>query len=253
MAQDSENYSMTSSVEYKKILAYGLADAVFKQASLFAKLGNEELIADTFVFSCGYGEYLESGFRKILSSTSYINKSVDNRFIVLAWALRLNKNIRLSRIQNISTLNTAKQLTSSKLEKNIINNAVNALKKVNVPESMEESGSNILDRVRDRMNDKFKKYKIKGINSIKTDVYELNLRLRVAETDEELMYVIRSANNSIAILQDYVTDPDIDPSEREDIIKVIQELQEIRTNAAKSKSVRQRYGSVIQVVYPDLT
>lgn len=249
---DTSDYisTKTSNRDFNSVLAYGLKDAMFKQASLFAKFGNEEMIADTFVFSCGYGEDLETAFKKILHSSMFINKDVDDRFIMLSWALRLNKNIRFTRLQSIKTLNKAKQLCASRLEKEAIADTVDSLRKIK-DDNINESG--LIDNVKERFHKKFANFKAKGIRSIKTDIYELNLRLRVAETEEDLLYIIRTINSDIAILQDYLTEPDVDDQERQDVENVLQELYSIRQKAAKDKEVRAKYGSMIQVVYPDLS
>ena len=121
------------SKSYKEVIAYAMKDAVMKSASIFAKLGNEELIADAFVASCGYGPYLESAFKKISNNSTFIDKNVDNRFITLTWAFRLKKDIKLTRLPAIRTLNKAKTLTGSELEKWEIINAVNKLASIDDP------------------------------------------------------------------------------------------------------------------------
>ena len=231
---------------YKEVIAYALKDSVVKAASIFCKFGNEENIADTFVASCGYGPYLESGFRKILRSTNYINKDVDDRFIVLSWALRLKRDLKLNRLPAIKTLNKAKQLTGSELEKRELSNAVNKLSRL---ESVEEGAfENLKGRFAKKLND----FKVKGIKSIKNDIYELNLRLRTAEDPEDLMYIIRTINTDVAILQDYLSEPEVDDIERQSIYDALEELYSIRQKAAKEKNVRNRYDSVINITYPEI-
>ena len=205
---------------YKEVIAYAIKDAVVKSASIFCRFGNEENIADAFVASCGYGPYLESGFRKILRSTTYLNKDVDDRFIVLSWALRLKRDLKLNRLPAIKTLNKAKQLSASELEKREIANAVSKLSRI---EDVNES----------------------AIDNLKS-------RLRTAEDVEELMYVIRTVNNDVAILQDYLSEPDIDEQERQSIYEVLEELYSIRQKAAKDKNVRDKYASIINITYPEM-
>ena len=82
-------------------------------------------------------------------------------------------------------------------------------------------------------------------------MYELNLRLRCAESEMDLMYVIRTVNSDVAILQDYLTE-EIPEDEREEIVATLQELYDIRQRAAKEKKVRDTSSSVINVVYPDM-
>ena len=231
---------------YKEVIAYALKDSVVKAASLFCKFGNEENIADAFVASCGYGPYLESGFRKILRSSTYLNKDVDDRFIVLSWALRLKRDLKLSRLPAIKTLNKAKSLTGSELEKRELTNAVSKLSRL---ESVDEGA---IDNLKGRFAKKINDFKIKGIKAIKNDVYELNLRLRTAEDPDDLMYIIRTVNTDVAILQDYLTEPEVDDIERESIYDALEELYSIRQKASKEKTVRNRYDSVINITYPDI-
>ena len=231
---------------YKEVIAYAMKDAVVKAGSLFCKFGNEENIADIFVASCGYGPYLESGFRKILRSTNYINKDVDDRFIVLSWALRLKRDLKLNRLPAIKTLNKAKQLTGSELEKREITNAVTKLSRM---ESVEEGA---FENLKSRFSKKLNDFKIKGVKSIKNDVYELNLRLRNAKDTDALMYIIRTVNTDVAILQDYLSEPEVDDIERQSIYDALEELYSIRQKAAKEKTVRDKYASLISITYPDI-
>ena len=231
---------------YKEVIAYAMKDAVVKAGSLFCKFGNEENIADIFVASCGYGPYLESGFRKILRSTNYKNKDGDDRFIVLSWALRLKRDLKLNRLPAIKTLNKAKQLTGSELEKREITNAVTKLSRM---ESVEEGA---FENLKSRFSKKLNDFKIKGVKSIKNDVYELNLRLRTAEDPDDLMYIIRTVNTDVAILQDYLSEPEVDDIERQSIYDALEELYSIRQKAAKEKTVRDKYASLINITYPDI-
>ena len=175
-----------------------------------------------------------------------MNKDVDDRFITLSWVLRLDSDLLVRRLPAIKTLNKAKSLTASQLEKREIEYAVNKLAHL---DSVHEGA---IDNVRSRFSKKFDNFKLKGINSIKNDVYELNLRLRTAETPEDLMYIIRMCNSSIAILQDYLSE-DISDRETESVNAALQELYSIRQKAAKDQKVRGKYDSLIQVVYPDLS
>lgn len=75
--------------------------------------------------------------------------------------------------------------------------------------------------------------------------------MRCAESEDDLLYVIRTTNTDIAILKDYLTE-DISDAEREEVYKILQELYDVRERAAKNKEVRRRYDSLIQVVYPEM-
>ena len=133
---NNDVYLPRNDTSYRELLAYAIKDSVIKNASLFAKIGNEELVADAYVAGCGYGIYLESAFKKILSNNLYINKSVNNKFVTLAWVLQVATNIGTTRLPAIKTLNKAKQLTASELEKREIENAVRNLNKLDIQENV---------------------------------------------------------------------------------------------------------------------
>ena len=231
---------------YKELLAYAMKDSVVKIGSIFSKIGDTEIVADEFVVSCGYGPYLESAIKKIATSANYLNKSVDNRLIAMSWVLRLNTEFRLKRIPAIKTLTVAKSFTASELEKREITYAVNILNTTD--EIITEA---IIDNVKSRFSKKFDDFKRKGIRAIKDDQYELNVRVRTAETREDLLYAIRTINTDIAILKDYATE-EISNEERKEVYDTIAELTKIRNEASKNKNVRSTGDSLITVVYPEM-
>lgn len=232
---------------YRELIGYALKDSIMKVGSLFSKFGNTEIIADSFVAACGYGPDLESAMRKIITSNTYINKDVDDRFITLSWVLRLRSEFSIRRIPAIKTLNKAKALTGSKLEQREIAYANNIL-------NHSDLGINegFIEDIRTRFSKKFNEFKQKGIRSIKNDIYELNLRLRTSESAEDLMFIIRQTNTDISILHDYLTE-NISDEERKSVLDTLQELYDIRQRAAKEQNVKDRYDSAIQVIYPDMT
>ena len=66
------------------------------------------------------------------------------------------------------------------------------------------------------------------------------------------MYIIRTINTDVAILQDYLSEPEVDDIERQSIYDALEELYSIRQKAAKEKNVRNRYDSVINITYPEI-
>ena len=246
-AKSGDYIDVNASKGYKELIGYALKDSIVKIGSLFTKFGNTEIVADTFVVSCGYGPDLESAMKKIMRSSTYMAKNVDDRYITLSWVLRLRNEFSIRRIPAIKTLNKAKTLTGSKLEQREITYANNII-------SRSDLGINegFIDDIKARFSKKFNDFKVKGIRSIKNDIYELNLRLRTAESAEDLMYIIRQVNTDVTILQDYMTE-DLPESERKDVLDALEELYDIRQRAAKEQTVRDRYDSAIQVFYPDMT
>ena len=244
-ADAHEYVDLKASKGYKELIGYALKDAVMKVGSLFAKFRDEEIVADATVVACGYGPDLETALRKIRRSATYLNKDVDDRFITLAWVLRLRSEFTTKRIPAIHTLNRAKALTASQLEKRELDYAVKLMNKMDDPMS-----EGVIDNIKERFSKKVAKFKMNGVRSIRDDIYELNLRLRCAEHEDDLLFIIRTVNTDIAILQDYLSD-DIDDYERQETTRALQDLYDIRQRASKDKKVRSLNSSLINVIYPD--
>ena len=245
-AKSDDYLDISSSKGYRELIGYALKDSIVKAGSLFSKLGNTEMVADTFVVSCGYGPDLESAMRKIVTSSTYLSRNVDDRFITLSWVLRLRSEFSIRRIPAVKTLNKAKQLTASKLEQREIVYATNILNRSDLG-----FNEGFIEDIRARFSKKFNDFKSKGVRAMKNDIYELNLRLRTAESAEDLMYIIRQVNTDVAILQDYLSE-NISEEEKQSIIDTLEELYDIRQRAAKEQTVRDRYDSAIQVIYPNM-
>ena len=243
-ARSGEHIDLKSSRGFRELLAWAIKDACFKAASLFAKHGNTEMIADAFVTGCGYGPELESAMRKIIGGISYMRKDIDDRYIALSWVLRVGREFELFRVPAVKTLNRAAKLTGSVLERKDIELAAKAAAAMSNPVS-----EGVFENIHTSWNNAMTRFKQKSIRGVKQDVYELQLRIRTAEDISELMSIIRSCNNYISILQDYMTE-DISDAERQDCSAVLQDLYAIRQEASQDKQVRARYSGYIQVVYP---
>lgn len=244
LANSGDFIDPKASKGYRELLAFGLKDALMKNGSLFTRLG-KEFYTDPFVESCGYAPYLERAYRKIVTSETYMEKDVDDRFIILSWVLRLRGEYALFRVPSYKTLIKAAELTPSELEKNELVFAANIVSKSDLG-----FNEGAFENLKSRFHDSIAKFKRNGVRGIKNDVYELNLRLRCAIDQYELMSIIRQANNDIAILQDYLTE-DIPDAERKDILSVLSELYDIRERAAKTQQP-QDANSMIQVYYPGM-
>lgn len=245
-ARSGEYVNLKASRGVRELLAYALKDAVQKAGSIFAKCGNTEIVADSFVASIGYGPDLESALIKIRTGISYMRKEIDNRFIALSWVLRVSLEFDLFRVPALKTLNKATYLTGSKLEKKELQYASKILSQMDEPVT-----EGFFDSIRDHFSKRAMDWKRSGIRGIKNDVYELQLRIRTAEDIDELMSIIRQCNTDVAIIQDYLTE-DIPDTERNELIDVLQTLYSIRQDAAKNKEVKSRYSGYIQVVYPSI-
>ena len=245
-ASSGEYIALSSSKGFRELLAYAIKDAMMKAGSLFTKRNGDAVIQDPFISDFGYTADMDTALHKIVTSISYMAKEVDDRFIVLSWVLRVGREYEYMQVPAYKTLVKAAQLTGSRLEKRELEYAARIIN------SMEEPvHEGFIDGIKERFSNSVMKWKRNGIRGIKSDVFELQLRLRTAEDVEELMSIIRAINSKIAILQDYLTE-NISDAEREDVTEVLQTLYTMRQEASADKAVKSRYSGYIQVTYPDV-
>lgn len=221
-AERDEHFDLNSSRTYRELLAFAIKDSVVKAGSLFAKIGNEEILADTFVVSCGYGQDLESAIRKISSSSIYLNDSIDNRFIVLSWVLKIKTDMNISRVPTLKALNTAKKLTASELERRELEKATRNLSTLKDP--IDEG---FTDDIKSRFSARVDKFKINGIRGISQDTFVDRVALKSTTDADDVMLIVKRCNTNIAILTDYLSE-DLSPSNRAEAERVLKDLYALR-------------------------
>lgn len=249
MAKNHDNIKIKSSIHYKSILYFGIINAIQKITSIFYKRNNE-LIADEFVYKYGFGEELQSGFGKIIKSGYNINSDVDDKLSTLMWSLRLYKDVKYKRISALKTLNKAKSLSGSKLEKRSIDNVTRALNSI-TDEAMNES---VIDDIRLAYKNKIKGMKYNSLRSLEDDFYEYNMRMRNIEDEEDALYLMRQINTRIAIIDDYISTSETNELSEEDFTrwgKTLDNFKQLRDKLSKMAVYKVKsYG--VYVNYPDI-
>lgn len=182
----------------KDLLMWGVYDSLRKFTSIFNK-HDEEILADNFVFMLGYGDDLENAFKKIMNNTFIVNKySNTNKLIQLEWILKIYKGIGISRLSAIKTLNRAKSVSPSKLEKDQLQRTINALKhdsNDSLRESylLENSNKSIISRVQR-----------KGLRALEEDLYEFEIRIKNVKDEDDALFILRQMNSRMSIIDDYI-------------------------------------------------
>lgn len=236
LGKNNDHLVITDSIHYRDLLAYALKDSLRKVTSLFFK-EDEEIIADEFAVSCGYGPDLESAYHKIVKKSGTINKDVKNKLLVMQWILRIYKDIKIRRIGAIKTLNRAKTLSGSALEKREITTISRAINQIDDDALIQES-TNFLMR---KTNEIYKNFKYKGMRSLEDDLYEYNLRVKNIDDQEDALMVLRQINLRLAMIDDYTMTEKLSDSERDRWDKLRVKYQIVRDELSKKKVYDGKY------------
>lgn len=243
-----DTLAISDSIHYREILAFGIKDTIRKFCSMF-EFDNEELLADEFVSAYGFGDELISAFNKINKHALSVNKGVSNKLIVLAWTLRLYKDVKVRRIPALKTLKKTKQLSPSALEKREVENVIRRLNRIDDDTLMESSP---ITSLKNKYNETLKNIKLRGIKSFEDDFYEIQMRARNVTMEDDALYLIRSINSKMSIIDDYAsTEEGLDESDRRRWWNLYDRYNKLR-NTLSDKVVYRTGGPAIIIQYPNI-
>ena len=230
VSEKNEILSIKNSIQFNEVLTYAWNDSVRKFTSIFTR-NNDEILADEFVYMCGYGEYLESAFRKITNNVSTVNKGVtNNHLVVLLWTLQVYHDMKHQRIRAISTLNKAKSLTASTLEKKDLEITIRSIRKID-DIALQEAYAIIENS--SKGNSLMCRLQRKGIRSLEEDVYEYEMRIKNVEEEDEALLILRQINMRMSMLYDYFDNSSIDEKEEIRIQKLLDKYNKLREELSK--------------------
>ena len=244
LTDNKETLKMSDSIHYKEILAYGLKDFLSKDRSFFYTTNQDEILADEFVRGCGYNAYLDTAMQKILKNHPklYVDSDI-SKFTVFAWTLRTYHGLRFRRVGALKTLARAKQLTASKIEKMEMDNVSRRITRID--------DDVLIESVNEKVKSKLRKMRYESIRSLDDDYYEIAMRIRNVEDEEDALYLMRQINTRLGIIEDYLNAEDLTEAEKKKWFAATDRFKSLRDQLAKKTVYRSRtYG--IYVNYPEI-
>ena len=242
------------------LIRFALEDAMVKSVSLWYR--DDEVAADSFVVSCGYGPFLQTALKKVGSSAFSLAKGSDvPKYTMLCWALRLYRNIHAKRVPAIKTLDRAIALSGSTLQKN----KMSFLKKrlVNYVAPLAAVKGDIKNPIADTEiseavdimlseNKVFNQLKASGLRAIENDYFEYQMRINNVDDESEAIQMLREINNRLTMLDNYTASTKISQQDRKRYSDLYNRYLALREILAKKKVYRKaNYGLFYN--YNDLT
>lgn len=236
LAKTNDHLVITDSIHYRDLLAYAFKDSLRKVTSLFYR-EDDEIIADQFVVACGFGNELESAYRKLTAKMTSLNKSISNKLLVMQWILRIYKEVKLRRIGALHSINRAKKLSSSALERRELNTISRAINQID-DDALIQEATNILVRKGSEM---YRRFKYKGMRSLEDDLYEYSLRVKNVDEQDEALLLLRQLNLKISMIDDYIITEHLTESERERWESLMRKYQMVRDELSKKTTYSEKY------------
>lgn len=249
LSANKDHINIHHSIHFKEMLAYGLKDYLSKSTSLFYNNDYNEIYADEFAESYGFREHLESAYQKVSSNNMKLYENTEvSKFITLSWVLSVYKNLKIRRVGAIRTLARAKQLTGSRLEAMEIDNVIRRIKRIDDDLIMESANDNSL---KTKIREKMKKARLNNLRTIDGTFYELNMRIKNVEDENDALYLMRQINTNISVIEEYKNSKDCDPIEVDMWNKCLDRFIQLREKLSDTVVYKNKsYGIFIN--YPDI-
>lgn len=251
LAKTHDALKIVDSVHYQDLLAFGIKNTIHKIISCF-ECNNDEILADEFVFACGYAEYLQSAYDKIVKNSWNLNSEMSNKFITMSWCLQLYKDIEKQRIPAMKVLKRVQSISPSKIEKKEIENTLRRLNRIDEDYYNEAAGSNRYQCFNEGLSDLMRNARRNGIRNFEDDFYDYNMRINNVEDEEDALYLMRQINTRISIIEDYLaTEKGIDDQDRKRWNQLYARFTALRDKLSKTTVYKVKsYG--LYVNYPDI-
>lgn len=241
LARKGENLKRISDVEFKELLSFAIKNSVQKLYSAF-QFKDEEIIADEFSVSCGFGPDLENAIKTIVRNTGSLNKGVNGKLASIQWSLRVYKDLGLRRLTAIKTLRRIYQMTPSELEKRSLKQIINVLEQPTKAKYFEE-GVSFIDKMLDKSASAYRSFKYHGMRGLEDDLYEYSLRVENVDTEDDALVILRAINLRLAMIDDFVIEQgkSMSDSERNRWFNLKNKYQLLRDKLASKRTYKDKY------------
>lgn len=246
VAKNNEVLNAVQVANSGSLFKFGIEDALRKMGTMFT---NEEKRADAVAAQLGYGRDLESAFTKISRRSIDLNRDVDNKLVVLQWALRTYKNLNIDRKYAIRKLNNLIDVNGSEVQNSRVKTMLNDIK--NIDFKLSKPSLELRENIDEccALNEKgllsiYRRHTDKAMRGIEEDLYELQLMAKATEDRDECLMILRQINSRLSILEDYLSGDKISDSNRKRYSAVMNEYLKLRAEVGKKNTVPDEFLSL---------
>ena len=228
LTKNNDVLKISDSIHYMELLSYGFRDAVRKFITIFDKkeVDNNPVMNDFFEW-CGYEQNIKSAFNKIALNWYNYNKEINNKFIVLAWVLRVYKNVRDNRIPALMMIDRCKQLSPSKIEIKELDNIARRLNRIDDDALIESAGTAEHILYEEVKSSILPNKKMKSVpEAMEDDLVKIAMEQQNALENEPdaIPMLMANINSKLAYIQDYVENNQLTKEEFKQLDRMYKEL-----------------------------
>lgn len=228
LTKNNDVLKISDSIHYMELLSYGFRDAVRKFITIFDKKeADDNPVMNDFFEWCGYEQNIKSAFNKIALNWYNYNKEINNKFIVLAWVLRVYKNVRDNRIPALMMIDRCKQLSPSKIEIKELDNIARRLNRIDDDALIESAGTPEHILYEEVKSSILPNKKMKSVpEALEDDLVKIAMEQQNALDNEPdaIPMLMANINSKLAYIQDYVENNQLTKEEFKQLDHMYKEL-----------------------------
>ena len=228
LTKNNDVLKISDSIHYMELLSYGFRDAVRKFITIFDKKEvDDNPVMNDFFEWCGYERNIKSAFNKIVLNWYNYNKEINNKFIVLAWVLRVYKNVRDNRIPALMMIDRCKQLSPSKIEIKELDNIARRLNRIDDDALIESAGTPEHILYEEVKSSILPNKKMKSVpEAMEDDLVKIAMEQQNALENEPdaIPMLMANINSKLAYIQDYVENNQLTKEEFKQLDRMYKEL-----------------------------
>lgn len=250
---DDEVISLRDSLNYNQLIIYGIKDALYKLSSIKYKSTEEDVLSNNAVETLNFKDSLINAQEKLAGNvfTQTDSLSADDLEPISA-ALKMTfliyRSVQGYAVSATNAFRDAKQFTGSRLQKIELDKVIEAITRISGFTLREANNINdFFDQKRMySLNELglFKSLKQNGLRSIEDDYYEISVQSKSIDTEQDALFIIRSINSRLAILDDYIYNNTISSSEKRRWENLSKQYRELRNEILLKKINKRRYSDL---------
>lgn len=233
LMNEDESIDLKNSLNYNGVLIFAFKDTLRKITSILYKLNDSDHVGiNRYATEFDTHDALVTTIEKIRFNISEVETNQDYKDLTeLKWAFLVYKNMSTEFKDALSTIDNAKRLTGSKLQKHELDKVYR-----NITRAASENLSESTMLFEARKQSIFAGIKKDGLRSIEEAIYEYKVRIRNCRDADEALYILRCINANIIILENYIDyTPGLSDSEKERWKLDIDAYRELREEIARKK------------------
>ena len=240
---------LRESLNYTQLIIYAIKDTLYKVSSIIFKDDPDDILANQWIQVLNLQDTLMSAQTKLVSNVFGVVDSLRSpKAVILQWVFMVYQDIKGYADSAISTLRDAKAFTASKLLIAEIDKTINAIDKaggfivkedVALPKLIESKSMYSINEL-----GLFKALKASGLRKIEDDYYELTVQAKTIESETDALFVLRSINSRLSILEDYIYNNTLKESEKRHWLAVAKLYRDLRTFVTEKKISKRKYNDI---------